>query len=234
MLEVKTLNVRHGMTEILRSVSFAVPDNEIVALLGGNGSGKTTLINTLSGTVKARSGSVTVAGQDATNRSAHQMVKMGVMQVPQGREIFGAMTVRENLQMGASTRNDRRSIEDDIEEMLNLFPALRPLQSRKAGTLSGGQQQQLAIGRALMSRPRLLLLDEPSAGLSPNVVQSLVGTIKMLRDRGLTILLVEQNIGVAGAVAGQAHVLMGGEIAHSAPARDLVRSPELLASYLGR
>lgn len=234
MLSVKKLNVWYGVTEVLRDVSFEVPENSIVALLGGNGSGKTTILNALSGLLAPRGGSVIYDGQDTTGAPPDKMVRLGVVQVPQGREVFATMTVRENLELGAATRKGKKAINEDIEEVLELFPALRERQSRRAGSLSGGEQQQVAVGRALMARPRLLLLDEPSVGLAPMLVNAMIDTIKMLRDRGLTILLVEQNVGVAAAVAGRAYVLKDGEIAYTGEARELINNAEVLSSYLGR
>jgi branched-chain amino acid transport system ATP-binding protein len=234
MLEVQHLRVFYGVTEVLRDVSFTVPARSIVALLGGNGSGKTTTLNVLSGLLEPRSGAILFEGERVDGRSTDAIVKRGIVQVPQGREVWAGMTVRDNLDLGATTRADRRAARADLEEIFTLFPVLRKRQRAKAGSLSGGEQQMLAIGRALMARPRLLLMDEPSAGLAPLVVQMMVEAIGRLHERGLTILLVEQNVGVAAALADRAHVLMNGEIAPSAPATDLLRNPELLKSYLGR
>lgn len=234
MLSVKHLNVWYGVTEVLRDVSFEVPENSIVALLGGNGSGKTTILNALSGLLAPRAGSIIYDGEETTGAPPDRMVRLGVVQVPQGREVFATMTVRENLELGAATRKGKKAINEDIEEVLELFPALRERQSRRAGSLSGGEQQQVAVGRAMMARPRLLLLDEPSVGLAPMLVNAMIDTIKMLRDRGLTILLVEQNVGVAAAAAGRAYVLKDGEIAYTGEARELVNNAEVLSSYLGR
>ena len=234
MLSVKHLNVWYGVTEVLRDVSFEVPENCIVALLGGNGSGKTTILNALSGLLAPRAGSIIYDGEETAGAAPDRMVRSGVVQVPQGREVFATMTVRENLELGAATRKGKNAINDDITEVLELFPALRERQSRRAGSLSGGEQQQVAVGRAMMGRPRLLLMDEPSVGLAPVLVSGMVDTIKMLRDRGLTILLVEQNVGVAAATAGMAYVLKDGEIAYTGEARELVNNAEVLSSYLGR
>ncbi len=234
MLEVQHLNVWYGVTEVLRDVSFSVPEGDIVALLGGNGSGKTTLLNTLSGLMAPRGGSVVLDGEPAAGALPHLMVKRGVVQIPQGREVFADMSVEDNVELGAATRNDKSAIKQDLEEVLDLFPVLRQRRSIRAGALSGGEQTQVSIGRALMSRPRLLLMDEPSVGLAPRIVETVIETIRNLRERGLTILLVEQNVGVAAAVAERAHVLKDGVIAHTGAARELVNNPEVLASYLGR
>ena len=234
MLDVQHLEVRYGPTEVLRDVSFTVPANTIIALLGGNGSGKTTVLNAVSGLVAPRAGTVHVAGGDATGASPHSMVMRGVVQIPQGREVFADMTVQDNLEVGAAVQHDKRAIRHDIDEIYELFPALRARRLARAGVLSGGEQTQLAIARALMARPRLLLMDEPSVGLAPLVVETLVQTIRDLRMRGLTILLVEQNVGVAAAVADHAHVLKDGVIAYSAPAVELIDNRDVLASYLGR
>jgi branched-chain amino acid transport system ATP-binding protein len=234
MLEVQHLSVSYGVTEVLRDVSFTVPERSIVALLGGNGSGKTTTLNVLSGLLAPRGGAIRFEGRPIDALPTHEVVKRGIVQVPQGREVWSGMSVRDNLDLGAATQRDRRMVKADVDEVFALFPVLRDRQSRKAGTLSGGEQQMLAIGRALMARPRLLLMDEPSAGLSPVVVQAMVATIQRLHARGLTILLVEQNVGVATALAQYAHVLMNGEVALSAPAADLLRNPDVLRSYLGR
>jgi branched-chain amino acid transport system ATP-binding protein len=234
MLEVQHLSVSYGVTEVLRDVSFTVPERSIVALLGGNGSGKTTTLNVLSGLLAPRGGAIRFEGRPIDALPTHEVVKRGIVQVPQGREVWSGMSVRDNLDLGAATQRDRRMVKADVDEVFALFPVLRDRQSRKAGTLSGGEQQMLAIGRALMARPRLLLMDEPSAGLSPVVVQAMVATIQRLHARGLTILLVEQNVGVAAALAQYAHVLMNGEVALSAPAADLLRNPDVLRSYLGR
>ena len=234
MLDVRSLSVWYDRTEVLRDVSFSVPAHGIVALLGGNGSGKTTILNALSGLVVPRGGSVRVDGEEAIGASSDQMVRRGLVQVPQGREVFASMSVRDNLELGAATVTDWGAIESTMREVFELFPILQEFESRRAGSLSGGQQQQLAVGRALMSGPRMLLMDEPSAGLAPNIVQLLVRTIRHLNERGITILLVEQNVGVAAAVAETAHVLRNGAIAHSGPAADLINNAEVLASYLGR
>jgi len=234
MLDVRNLSVWYDRTEVLRDVSFAVPAGGVVALLGGNGSGKTTVLNALSGLVSPRGGSVLVDGKEAIGASSHQMVRRGVVQVPQGREVFTSMSVRDNLELGAATVVGWAAIQSTMREVFELFPVLQESAARRAGSLSGGQQQQLAVGRALMSRPRMLLMDEPSAGLAPNIVQLLVRTIRQLNERGITILLVEQNVGVAAAVAETAHVLRSGAIAHSGAAADLISNTEVLASYLGR
>lgn len=234
MLNVAHLNVWYGVTEVLRDVSFAVPAGEIVALLGGNGSGKTTILNAVSGLVRPRGGSIALEGRETAGLATDRLVRLGVAQVPQGREVFASMTVEENLALGAVTRRDRDGIAADRAEIYALLPALMPNRHKRAGALSGGEQQQLVIGRALMSRPRLLLMDEPSAGLSPLVIDAMIEIIRMLRRRGLTILLVEQNVGVAAAVAGSAHVLQNGAIVYSGEANSLISNREVLASYLGR
>jgi branched-chain amino acid transport system ATP-binding protein len=234
MLDVQHLEVRYGPTEVLRDVSFTVPANTVIALLGGNGSGKTTVLNAVSGLVAPRAGTVRVAGEDATGASPHSMVMRGVVQIPQGREVFADMTVQDNLEVGAAVQRDKRTIRHDLDEIYELFPALRARRLARAGVLSGGEQTQLAIARALMARPRLLLMDEPSVGLAPLVVETIIQTVRDLRTRGLTILLVEQNVGVAAAVADHAHVLKDGVIAYSAPAGDLIDNRDVLASYLGR
>jgi branched-chain amino acid transport system ATP-binding protein len=234
MLDVRNLEVWYGPTEVLREVSFTVPARTIVALLGGNGSGKTTVLNALSGLVPPRAGTVLLDGEPITGVSPDRVVRRGIVQIPQGREVFADMTVEDNLAVGAAIRRDRRAIRQDLEAIFGLFPTLRERRRMRAGTLSGGEQTQLSIGRALMARPRLLLMDEPSVGLAPLVVETVIQTTRTLRARGLTILLVEQNVGVAAAVADQAHVLKDGVIAYSGPARELIDNPEVLASYLGR
>jgi branched-chain amino acid transport system ATP-binding protein len=234
MLDVRNLSVWYDRTEVLRDVTFAVPDRRIVALLGGNGSGKTTILNALSGLLKPRAGSIEVAGREAAGSSTDQIVRLGMVQVPQGREVFATMSVRDNLELGAATLRGAGAMKAAMAYVFGLFPALVELASQRAGALSGGQQQQLSIGRALMSRPRILLMDEPSAGLAPNVVHSLIQTIRALNKSGLTILLVEQNVGVAAAVAETAHVLQNGAIAYTGPAPQLINNAEVLASYLGR
>jgi branched-chain amino acid transport system ATP-binding protein len=234
MLAVRHLSVAYGPTVVLRDVSFDVPGGAIVALLGGNGSGKTTILNTLTGIVRPRSGSFALAGTECAGLRPDQLVRMGVAQVPQGREVFARMSVMENIELGAATRRDWPAMRADAEEMFALFPRLKDKRGRRAGSLSGGEQQMVAIARALMARPKMLLMDEPSAGLAPIIVNDMVDAILALRRRGLTILLVEQNVGVAAAVAEQAHVLQNGEIAFSGPAAGLLQNPDVLGSYLGR
>jgi branched-chain amino acid transport system ATP-binding protein len=235
MLEVEHLAVSYGPTRILEDVSFAVPAQAVVALLGGNGSGKTTVLNALMGMVRPQAGRVTLSGEAIAGRPPHEILARGLAQVPQGREVFATMTVAENLEMGAYTRRrDRAGVARDTERVLALFPRLREKGKRRAGTLSGGEQQMVAVARALMSGPRMLLMDEPSVGLAPAVVGDMVAAIRALREEaGLTILLVEQNVGVAAAVADTAHVLQGGRIVHSGPAAGLLGDEEVLRSYLG-
>jgi branched-chain amino acid transport system ATP-binding protein len=234
VLAIQHLRVRYGTTEVLKDVTFEVPLGAIIALLGGNGSGKTTLLNTLTGLVKPVSGSILLQGEECAGLPAGGFVRRGVVQVPQGREVWASMSVAENLELGAVTRRDWTGIGHDNEEVFALFPKLSAKRKQRAGALSGGEQQMVAIGRALMARPRCLLMDEPSAGLAPAIVSDLVETILTLNKRGLTILLVEQNIGVAAAVAEYAHILQNGEIAFSGPAGELIDNPAVLRSYLGR
>jgi branched-chain amino acid transport system ATP-binding protein len=234
VLAVRHLKVSYGITEVLRDVSFDVPTRSIVALLGGNGSGKSTLLNALTGLVPAAGGSITVAGRDCAGSTARAFVKAGVVQVPQGREVWPSMSVEDNLELGAVTRRDWAGIRADLAKVYGLFPKLTAHRRRPAGALSGGEQQMIAIGRALMARPQCLLMDEPSAGLAPAIVADMVETILTLNRTGLTILLVEQNIGVAAAVAESAHILQSGEIAFSGPAAGLIDNPTVLSSYLGR
>jgi branched-chain amino acid transport system ATP-binding protein len=234
MLEVRNLSVWYGVTEVLRDVSFAVPAGSIVGLLGGNGAGKTTLLNALSGLLRPKGGAIEFEGEPIQGLAPHEIVRRGVAQVPQGRFVWPHMSVKDNIELGAVTRSDRAVIRQDLEEMYGLFPALDERRASKAGALSGGQQQMLAIARALMSRPRLLLMDEPSHGLSPRLVEEMVDTVRLLHGRGMTVVLVEQNVGVAAALAGQAHVLRNGAVALSAPGEQLLGNPDLLRSYLGR
>jgi branched-chain amino acid transport system ATP-binding protein len=234
MLDVQHLSVWYDVTEVLRDVSFSVREGSVVALLGGNGSGKSTLLNALSGLITPKSGSVRFLGEETAGLRAHAMVRRGIVQVPQGREVFPEMSVSDNLELGAATRSDLKEIRKDMAKVFDLFPALAERRTRAAGSLSGGEQTQLSIGRALMSQSKLLLMDEPSVGLSPRMVDAVIDTILRLHQRGLTILLVEQNVGVAAAVAEHAHVLKDGVIAYAGRAKELINNPEVLASYLGR
>ena len=235
MLKVEHLSVWYDVTEVIRDVTFEVPENDVVALLGGNGAGKTTILNTLSGLLAPRAGTITVDGNVMKGWHPQAIVKAGMVQVPQGRFVWPGMSVEDNLALGAITRprSDREAIAADMDEVFDMFPVLKERRRGFAASLSGGEQQMLAIGRALMARPRLLLMDEPSHGLSPLMVRQMVVAIRRLHEQGMTILLVEQNVGVAAAVSKLAYVLVNGEIEFSTPGTELADNPDILRSYLG-
>jgi branched-chain amino acid transport system ATP-binding protein len=233
MLEVKDLKVRYGVIEALHGVSLSVERGRIVTLIGCNGAGKTTTLRAISGLIKAASGSVSFDGKPITNAPPHTLVRAGLSHCPEGRGVFANMTVRENLDLGAFTRTDHAEIERDRERALQLFPRLRERYGQSAGTLSGGEQQMLAIARALLARPRLLLLDEPSLGLAPQVVQTIFKIIREINEAGATILLVEQNAHMALQVAHHAYVLEVGRIVLDGPAAELARSDSVRKAYLG-
>jgi len=233
LLEVEGLVARYGRITALEDVSLTVGDGEIVALIGANGAGKTTTLRAISGLVKAAAGTIRFDGRDITRLAPNEIVRAGIGHAPEGRRVFPRMTVRENLELGAYTRRAKSEIAEDLERVLTVFPRLKERYEQKAGTMSGGEQQMLAIGRALMSRPRVLLLDEPSLGLSPKLVQTIFEVIRDINARGTTILLIEQNARQALAVAARGYVLEVGRIAHSGAAADLEASEEVRAAYLG-
>lgn len=233
MLEIKNLNVHYGVIHALKDVSLTVNKGEIVTLIGANGAGKTTTLRTISGLNKATSGEILLEGNNITNVSAPQRVVMNISQVPEGRRIFPAMSVLENLELGAYLRKDKVEIKKDIENMYELFPILRDRKKQTAGTLSGGEQQMLAMARALMSRPKILLLDEPSMGLAPLLVREIFNIIKNINSTGTTILLVEQNAKMALSIASRAYVIETGSIVMNGTGTELANSEEIKKAYLG-
>jgi len=233
MLSVSNLQVSYGAIRALHGVSLQVKQGEIVTLIGCNGAGKTTTLRAISGLVRAASGSVNYEGRDITRVRPHELVRMGIAHSPEGRGVFANLTVEENLELGAYSRSDHAAIAQDKEKGLNLFPRLRERLKQQAGTLSGGEQQMLAMARALMARPRLLLLDEPSLGLAPQVVTTIFQIIREINAAGTTILLVEQNAHMALKVAHRAYVLETGEIAMEGQAQQLAESDEVRKAYLG-
>ena len=233
MLKVEDLQVYYGNIAALKGISLEVNEGEVVTLIGSNGAGKSTTLRTISGLLKPRKGTVTFQGQRIDGMPAHEVVKLGLAQSPEGRRIFQRMTVAENLSLGAFLRKDKAEILEDQEQMLELFPRLRERINQKAGTLSGGEQQMLAVARAQMTRPKLLLLDEPSMGLAPVLVDLIFATIKKIREQGTTVLLVEQNARAALSVADRAYVLESGKIKLQGPARELRNDPEITKAYLG-
>ncbi len=232
MLEIDGLDVFYGEIHALKGVALQVRRGEIVALLGNNGAGKTTTLRSISGLLVPRRGRIAVEGESLVGMPAHEIVLRGVAHVPEGRRIFNRLSVRENLMMGAYLRADE-AIESDLERVFALFPVLKERLRQVAGTLSGGEQQMLAIGRAVMARPRLLLLDEPSMGLAPVVVERIFETVVGINREGTTILLVEQNAAMALTIAHRAYVLETGTVALSGPAEELARNPEVRRAYLG-
>ncbi|MCC6133041.1 MAG: ABC transporter ATP-binding protein [Acidobacteria bacterium] len=233
LLVVRDLSVHYGAIRALDGVSLEVPQGQIVTLIGSNGAGKTTTLRAISGLLTPSAGSIVFSGESLEGMEPHEIVRLGLVQAPEGRGIFRNMTVAENLALGAFIRKDRAGIHADTEEVLSLFPRLRERYQQNAGTLSGGEQQMLAIARAMLARPKLLLLDEPSLGLAPQVVQTIFRIIKEINAKGTTILLVEQNAHMALAVSQQAFVLEVGRIALSGPAGELARSDEVRKAYLG-
>ena len=232
MLALTDVHTYYGNIHALQGVTIEVAQGEIVTLLGANGAGKTTTLKTISGLLTPRQGSVIFEGADIARMQAHQLVKLGIGHAPEGRRIFSRLTVLENLQMGAFTR-DLKTIGPDVERVLTLFPRLRERITQQGGTLSGGEQQMLAIGRALMSEPRLLLLDEPSLGLAPILVQQVFATIKEINEQGTTILLVEQNALQALTIAHRGYVLQTGTVVLTGPAKDLIKNETVRKAYLG-
>jgi branched-chain amino acid transport system ATP-binding protein len=232
MLEVRDLHVYYGEIHALKGVSFSVGEGEIVTLLGNNGAGKTTTLRALSGLLAPRTGEVRLDQTSLLAVAPHDIVQKGITHVPEGRRIFNRLTVTENLEMGAYTRSDRE-VGRDLEEVFTVFPRLKERRVQVAGTLSGGEQQMLAIGRALMARPRLLLLDEPSMGLAPLLVEQIFETVLTINRRGVTILLVEQNAAMALSIAGRGYVLETGRIALEGGAAELADNPEVRRAYLG-
>jgi branched-chain amino acid transport system ATP-binding protein len=231
LLEVDDIAVRYGAVQALRGVSLQVEQGEIVTLLGANGAGKTTTLRTVSGLLRPVSGQVRFEGRRVDALPAHQVVGIGIGHVPEGRRVFPTMTVLENLNMGAY--RDRSHAKEDVERVLEMFPVLAERRKQDAGTLSGGEQQMLAIGRALMGRPRLLLLDEPSMGLAPLIVARIFEIIRQINESGTTILLVEQNASQALKLAGRGYVLANGEVALQGPAAELLANPAVRSAYLG-
>ena len=233
MLTVENLNVYYGMIHALKNVSFHVEEGEIVALIGANGAGKTTTLQTVSGMLQAKSGSVHFENQDITKMPSHRIVQLGISHVPEGRRMFANLTVYENLRMGAYTRKDKKEIEESLARVYERFPRLKERTRQLAGTLSGGEQQMLAMGRALMSNPKLLLLDEPSMGLSPLLVSEIFDIIESISKQGVTILLVEQNAKKALSIADRGYVLETGNIVMEDSAQALLNNEDIKKAYLG-
>ncbi len=233
LLEVKDLKVSYGSIMAVKGLSLTVNEGEIVTLIGSNGAGKSTTLRTISGLLKPVSGSIVFKGQEIAGKAGHDIVAMGLCQSPEGRRIFPRMSVRENLDLGAFLRNDKVAIEADRERVLDLFPRLRERYEQKGGTMSGGEQQMLAVARALMGAPKLLLLDEPSMGLAPVLVDMIFETIIKIREQGITILLIEQNASAALDVADRAYVLESGIIKMSGKASDLAKDEAVTKAYLG-
>lgn len=233
MLEISDLSVNYGGIKALQQVSLRVEEGEIVTLIGANGAGKTTTLKTISRILTAKTGRIIYQGQDITHLPPHEIVKRGIAHSPEGRRILARQTVLTNLQLGAYTRSDRLGVKSDIEEQWRLFPRLSERREQLAGTLSGGEQQMLAIARALMSRPKLLLLDEPSLGLAPQIVREIFSIIRQLNKSGVTILLVEQNANLALETANRGYVLAAGRLTIAGEAGDLLRDERVKQAYLG-
>lgn len=233
MLTVQNLNTYYGSIHALKGISFEVKEGQIVTLIGSNGAGKTTTLKAISGLVKVHQGSIVFQGQEIAGAPSERIVAMGISQVPEGRRIFVRLNVEENLLMGAYLRKDKQGIAEDLEYVYNLFPRLKERAKQMGGTLSGGEQQMLAIGRALMARPKLLMLDEPSMGLAPIVVEEIFQCIKDLNRKGLTVLLVEQNANIALEIAHTGYVIETGEIAFSGAGQELLQDDRVRKAYLG-
>ena len=234
MLKIKDLHVSYGGIRALRGVDLEVPDGKIVTLIGANGAGKSTLLRTISGLVKADSGSITYDKVELLGKPINNVLEQGIAQVPEGRRVFADMTVLENLKIGAYLRKDKDEIEKDIQWVYSLFPRLQERHWQLAGTLSGGEQQMLAVGRALMSRPKVLMMDEPSLGLAPLVVQGIFEIIRTINQQGVTVLLIEQNANMALKVADIAYVLETGEITKSGTGAELLADESIKEAYLGK
>jgi branched-chain amino acid transport system ATP-binding protein len=233
MLETKNLNVFYGAINALNDVSITVQPGEIVAIIGSNGAGKSTLLRTISGLIRPRSGSVSYNGKELTTLQPHEIVKLGLSHAPEGRRIFTNMTVEENLQLGAYLRKDKAGVAADMEMVLGRFPRLKERFKQNSGTMSGGEQQMLAIGRALMSRPEILLLDEPSLGLAPFLITEIFNIVKDLNADGKTVLIVEQNANRALEIAHRAYVLETGELVLQGSGQELLHDPKVKEAYLG-
>jgi branched-chain amino acid transport system ATP-binding protein len=233
LLEVDRLDVYYGAIHALKGLSLCVEEGEVVTLIGANGAGKSTTLKTISGLLRPREGTVRFAGQEISRIPPDQIVALGLSQAPEGRRVFQNMSVRENLELGAFTRRDTAAIKADLEEVLTLFPRLKERLSQQAGTLSGGEQQMLAMGRALMARPKLLLLDEPSLGLAPFLVKDIFRIIGEINRRGTTVLLVEQNAHMALEAAGRGYVLETGEVVLADTGQALLNNPQVQQAYLG-
>lgn len=233
MLEIKDIEVFYGMIQAIKGVSFEVNEGEVIALIGANGAGKTTILHSITGLIAPKKGEILFEGQDITSTPAHKIVSMGMAHVPEGRRVFAQLTVLENLKMGAFTRKDKDEIEESMIRVYKRFPRLEERKNQMAGTLSGGEQQMLAMGRALMSRPRIILMDEPSMGLSPIFVNEIFDIIREVSEGGTTVLLVEQNAKKALSIADRAYVLETGKIVLDGKAKDLLNDDSVKKAYLG-
>uniref|UniRef100_UPI004028352D ABC transporter ATP-binding protein n=1 Tax=Candidatus Fimenecus sp. TaxID=3022888 RepID=UPI004028352D len=233
LLEIKDLEVNYGVIKAIKGVSFNVNEGEIIALIGANGAGKTTILHTITGLIQAKKGSIVFDGKELTKTPPHKIVSMGMAHVPEGRRIFQQLSVLENLKLGAYTRKDKSEIASTLKMVYERFPRLEERKNQVAGTLSGGEQQMLAMGRALMSKPRIILMDEPSMGLSPLLVSEIFDIIKVINESGTTVLLVEQNAKKALSIADRAYVLETGKITLSGDAKDLINDESVKKAYLG-
>lgn len=233
MLEVKNLSVHYGMIQAVRNVDFKVNEGEIVSLIGANGAGKSTILKTLSGLIHPSEGEIVYLGENIASTSAKKIVEKGLVQVPEGRHVFPGLTVKENLELGAFLRKDKEEIQKDMEVVFERFPILKERKDQDAQTLSGGEQQMLAMGRALMSRPKLLLLDEPSMGLAPIFIREIFKIIQEIQKTGTTVLLIEQNAKMALSISNRAYVLETGSVVLSGTGQELLESDEIQKAYLG-
>ncbi|MDO4873415.1 MAG: ABC transporter ATP-binding protein [Carnobacterium sp.] len=233
MLEVKNLSVHYGMIQAVRNVDFKVNEGEIVSLIGANGAGKSTILKTLSGLIHPSEGEILYLGENIASTSAKKIVEKGLVQVPEGRHVFPGLTVKENLELGAFLRKDKEEIQKDMEAVFERFPILKERKDQDAQTLSGGEQQMLAMGRALMSRPKLLLLDEPSMGLAPIFIREIFKIIQEIQKTGTTVLLIEQNAKMALSISNRAYVLETGSVVLSGTGQELLESDEIQKAYLG-